>query len=879
MSIQFHNKLRFHILGIPHTITGPDWSVCPFTTKVWKFAKMMKQKGHIILHYGHENAIVDCDEHVTLITNKDFDTAYGDYNWRENGLYHYQSNNDFCHNKFNELAIPEIKQRLQKGDFVLCFWGKGHEKIGKFFENDDDAIVVEPGVGYSLDQSFTHFKIFESYAYMHMYNGVNNNYNPSWYNAVIPLSCDIKQFDYCSDKDDYFLHLGRIDKCKGLDILIKACNYLNVKLRVAGTPKNALYELGVDITSNIEYVGCVGIEERRNLLSKARGLVQLSTYIEPFGCAVIEAMLSGCPVITSDWGGFTETVLHGYTGYRVRNYDQLIWAMKNISNIDGNICRSWVENNYSIETVLPMYEEYFYNLKKNLSSDDGWWYVNENRTTIDWLKKDYSMINNNITTTNNSITYKDEPVKSETKITLVITTCKRYNQFNQLITSLFDNCVDMNIINEVIIIDDNSNILDKKNMLQIINTKFNQSTYKRLLETNIKGQYNSISFLLKDIVTRNDVVMLLEDDWIFRKSFNLYNIVKYMEMNDEIIQIQLTDLYNNLKYYNYKSTDLLYYRVNITSPELPKKYMYYLKNKEMLLNLTKLCENESYGYINNISNDYWWPGFKFDPCIINHKKLSNIYKNCEFNINSITNSEIHFASILALKKSVVLHKPIGLINDNTAISAFVLNDISREYEYSNPTIVTTIISDKDIQYLTSLIKLNNPIVVYAEAKYKLNILSLKHYNSRIIYKEINNDSLKHFKYYNEYEMNDIYLIYLNFYWLYLELQNNTFKSKEIYWVRLSAVSDYNIIDYGDDKIHVSTEPLIDSTKKYISTYGKCYFDVWFNNNLLGGNIEVLMELLIEYFRYTNTMKDEEGISYDKILNVLCNKYSSKIKVI
>ena len=43
--------------------------------------------------------------------------------------------------------------------------------------------------------------------------------------------------------------------------------------------------------------------------------------------------------------------------------------------------------------------------------------------------------------------------------------------------------------------------------------------------------------------------------------------------------------------------------------------------------------------------------------------------------------------------------------------------------------------------------------------------------------------------------------------------------------------------------------------------------------------EVLMELLIEYFRYTNTMQDEEEISYDKILNVLCNKYSSKIKVI
>ena len=74
-----------------------------------------------------------------------------------------------------------------------------------------------------------------------------------------------------------------------------------------------------------------------------------------------------------------------------------------------------------------------------------------------------------------------------------------------------------------------------------------------------------------------------------------------MVMNDEIMQIQLTDLYNNLKYYNYKSTDLLYYKVNITSPELPKIYMYYLKEQDLLLDLAKLCKNETYGYINNIS--------------------------------------------------------------------------------------------------------------------------------------------------------------------------------------------------------------------------------------------------------------------------------------
>lgn len=392
MSIQSQSKLRFHILGIPHTITGPEWSVCPFTTKVWKFAKMMKKKGHYVIHYGHEQSIVDCDEHVTLINNQDFKDAYGDYNWKEKGLYHYQKNDDLCHIKFNTLAIIEIKERIQQDDFILCFWGKGHYHVGSFFMKDKRAIVVEPGVGYGLDQTFCDYKIFESYATMHQYIGKINTYSPSWYNTVVPLTSDESQFSVSENKENYFLHLGRIDKCKGLDIAIRACNHLGVKLKVAGSPSDGLEKLGVELTDNIEYVGLAGVEERRELMSKAKGFFCISTYAEPFGSAVVEAMLSGCPVITSDWGAFTETVIHGFTGYRIRNFNQLICAMKNIDKIDPHVCRKWAENNYGLDKVSDMFEEYFYNLKLNLSYEWKWWTIDSNKDNLDYLKKDYSML-------------------------------------------------------------------------------------------------------------------------------------------------------------------------------------------------------------------------------------------------------------------------------------------------------------------------------------------------------------------------------------------------------------------------------------------------------------------------------------------------------
>ena len=339
--------MRFHCLGLPYTVTSDEYNACAFTQKCLKFCKMMHRQGHVVYHYGHADSVVDCHEHITLLDNADLEIAYGNYDWKKGFLKH--SVNDHCHVKFNKRGIDEIRKRLGERDFVLCFWGRGHEGIAQALENE--ALCVEPGIGNYF--AFLKYRVYESYTCMHHTQGLQNTPNPSWYHVVIPNYFDITQFEYSDKKEEYFLFLGRISECKGLHIAIQACEALGYKLKVAGQGPIENFP-----STCVDFVGHADVSSRKELLKNARALLIFSNYVEPFGGVCVEAMMSGTPVICPDYGCFVETVPHGRVGFRVRTFDHILWAMENITGISHAECRDWAMQ-YSLESVAPRFEEYF----------------------------------------------------------------------------------------------------------------------------------------------------------------------------------------------------------------------------------------------------------------------------------------------------------------------------------------------------------------------------------------------------------------------------------------------------------------------------------------------------------------------------------------
>jgi glycosyltransferase involved in cell wall biosynthesis len=239
-------------------------------------------------------------------------------------------------------------------------------------------LVVESGIGYP-GGGYAPYRIFESYAIMHAYQGqkaIEFAHNDKWYDVVIPNYFDLDDFTYSAEKENYFAFLGRVNAGKGVHIAAQMSDAVGVPLKVAGAGDFAFSPQ----PTMMERVGVLNPEGRRELLSKAKAVLCPSTFMEPFCGTQIEAMLSGTPVISSDWGAFAEYNIHGLTGYRCRTFEQFEFAARHIDNIKPADCRKWAEN-FSLDKIGERFDEYFWAVA---NVDTGGWYAKKpERTSLD----------------------------------------------------------------------------------------------------------------------------------------------------------------------------------------------------------------------------------------------------------------------------------------------------------------------------------------------------------------------------------------------------------------------------------------------------------------------------------------------------------------
>lgn len=351
-----------HLVGLPHTTLTDAHLTCAYSQKVRRAAGMFRAEGYHVTVYGPDDTDADCDEHVVIATADDrerwgfgggFDTATTPFEWDAARPYWRET---------NERAAAAIRERARPDDLLLLTTST-QAPIA-------DAVpvltVAEWTVGYegAYDRE-RWFAAYESHAWRNHVYGIKGWRNGRAFDTVIPNFFNPDDFHPVKQRRDSLLFLGRVVRRKGLEVAVELANATGRRLIVAGPggtqpePGVLILAEGDRLTGDIEYVGEVGQQERGMLLASAAALIVPTLYLEPFGGVAVEAMLSGTPVVASDWGVFPETVIEGETGARFSTLQQAVDALDRALTLNGRKIREHAIARYSTAAVGPRYTEWF----------------------------------------------------------------------------------------------------------------------------------------------------------------------------------------------------------------------------------------------------------------------------------------------------------------------------------------------------------------------------------------------------------------------------------------------------------------------------------------------------------------------------------------
>ncbi|MFL5447020.1 MAG: glycosyltransferase [Gemmatimonadales bacterium] len=169
------------------------------------------------------------------------------------------------------------------------------------------------------------------------------------YNGVDP-----SEFIFRAEKSGYDLFLGRLHRAKGYRWAIGGAKRAQKRLIVAGGWRPSLRR-------SLRFVGSVDGQRKAALLAGADCLWMPALWEEPFGLTLIEAMMSGTPILGTRRGALPEIVSEE-VGKLADSLDEVIAHRDAIDRIDPYACRGraerWFTHTRMAEGYVRMYQNY-----------------------------------------------------------------------------------------------------------------------------------------------------------------------------------------------------------------------------------------------------------------------------------------------------------------------------------------------------------------------------------------------------------------------------------------------------------------------------------------------------------------------------------------
>lgn len=339
---------------------------------------MMKIFGYHTIEYANEGSSSQANEKVVMLTKTEFDSFYKP---EKTSPAHQAKYGSPAWKLFDDRLKRALRSKLKPGDIVAHTIGpKLYADLVPMFPR---AIHVETGIGYPHEAYGCAAMIFESEAWRHYQWGRKGNQGggidhrlelspeTTW---VVPNYFDVDDWKFQEKpaSPPYVTFMHRFVQDKGIEMLREIVKgwvlrypKSNLRFVLAGMGDYKDWLEKADFTkeekAKIEYKGIVLGRQRAKLLGGATAFLMPTIFVEPFGGAAVESMLCGTPVLSSDFGAFTETVTNGVTGFRCKTTASYVEAIS--ACLEGAVSRLGTYHTamekYSLETCGSQYDRIF----------------------------------------------------------------------------------------------------------------------------------------------------------------------------------------------------------------------------------------------------------------------------------------------------------------------------------------------------------------------------------------------------------------------------------------------------------------------------------------------------------------------------------------
>ena len=355
---------RLHLLGLFHTIPTPEFSHCAFTGRVIRFGKMMLPFGHEVIEYSNEGSHAQSSEHVVMLTQEEFEPLQA--KMKATPPHGEASTDSDIYRVFCTKLNPELAKRVRPGDIVCHPFGHTHGYLDQMLPY---AKHVEIGIGYPT--CHFNFRIYETYQWWSWHQGKEQNAGNA-YQWVCPMMYDLDEWEPQYEQGKYLLYFGRVVEIKGLQIVKEIARRVDMPVKiVGGSDPDWLKEFSKDAPPNMEFLPPVTGTARSELLGNAYAMLMPTLYTEPFGGAGVEGMLCGTPLLGSDFGAFSETIQHGFNGFRCKTLGDWLQAIRKVGDLDRRAIAETARAKYSLETVGRQMDKIFRQIEG--LNGEGWY--------------------------------------------------------------------------------------------------------------------------------------------------------------------------------------------------------------------------------------------------------------------------------------------------------------------------------------------------------------------------------------------------------------------------------------------------------------------------------------------------------------------------